>query len=320
MLQGIDISHYQRGINLENVNCDFVICKATEGVGYTDPLCNQFYQTAKRLGRKLGVYHFARPDLGNSAVEEADWFLSQVQGYIKEAMLILDWERQTDNVAWAKAWLDRVYEQTGVKPVIYMSAYPANSYNWQSVVDGNYGLWIASYGANTGSPGVPPQNRYWPFYCMWQYTSRGRLNGYNGNLDLDIFYGSRTSWDKYATGDGNVSPENPGDGGIIADQVLYPGSKVQFYGCQIDDIRTRGNYTEFYSKKYGTWLPITPFYRVGADGERYPNQKSSKGNWLKSDAIFTVKSVSKNPDRAVITIGGVNYNVLSSGLYELSDR
>lgn len=104
-----------------------------------------------------------------------------------------------------------------------------------------------------------------------------------------------------------------------ADQVLYKGSKVQFYGCQIDDIKTKGNTTTFYSKKYGVWLPITAFYRVDENGKKYANQKSSKGNWLMNNTIYTVKSVSKNPDKAVITIEGKNYNVLSSGLYEVSN-
>ena len=105
-----------------------------------------------------------------------------------------------------------------------------------------------------------------------------------------------------------------------SDQVLYKGSKVQFYGCQIEDIQTKGNVTTFYSSKYGTWLPITPFYRVDGNGNRYENQQSSKGNWLKSDIIFTVKSVSTNPDKAVIKIDGIDYSVLSSGLYEVSNN
>ena len=104
-----------------------------------------------------------------------------------------------------------------------------------------------------------------------------------------------------------------------ADQVLYKGSKVQFYGCQIDDIKTMGDVTTFYSKTYGVWLPITAFYRVGANGKKYPNQMSSKGNWLMNDTIYTVKSVSKRPDKAVITIEGKDYNVLSAGLYEASN-
>ena len=33
-LNGIDISNWQKGIDLSKVPCDFVICKATEGTGY----------------------------------------------------------------------------------------------------------------------------------------------------------------------------------------------------------------------------------------------------------------------------------------------
>lgn len=104
-----------------------------------------------------------------------------------------------------------------------------------------------------------------------------------------------------------------------ADQVLYKGSRVQFYGCQIDDIKTKGDVTTFYSKTYGVWLPITAFYRVGSDGKKYANQMSSKGNWLMNNTIYTVKSISKNSDKATITIEGKDYNVLSAGLYEVSN-
>lgn len=214
MLKGIDISHHQNGIDIGATGVDFVICKATEGNGYTDPCCDKHYQAAKNCGKKLGVYHFARPDLGNSAEAEADWFLSQIQGYIKEAMLVLDWEPaggQLGNVSWAKAWLDRVYSKTGVKPVIYMSASPMRSYDWSSVANADYGLWVANYGVNDGQPHEEVFNKYplkyWSFYALWQYTSKGRVNGYNGNVDMNYFSGDSSAWDKYAGG----SPSNSGN-------------------------------------------------------------------------------------------------------------
>ena len=223
MLKGIDISKWQAGINLSALGnqVDFVICKATEGVGYTDKNCDGFYQEAKRLGKKLGVYHFARPDLGNSAVEEADYFIKETKGYHKEAILILDWEPQGNSIAntgWAKGWLDRVYEKTGVKPLIYMSASVVRAYDWSKVVAGDYGLWIANYGSNNGTAQKGVFNnyplRYWSFYALWQYTSKGRLSGYNGNLDLNYFSGDKEAWDKYAGGSpssntGTSKPSQP---------------------------------------------------------------------------------------------------------------
>lgn len=326
MLKGIDISKWQAGIDLSKIDTDFVICKATEGVGYTDKNCDGFYQQAKKLGKKLGVYHFARPDLRNTAIAEADWFVRETKGYHKEAMLILDWESgNLKDVNWAKQWLDRVYEKTGVKPVIYMSASVMSSADWSSVANADYGLWVANYGSNNGTAQESVFDRYplkyWKFYALWQYTSTGRLSGYNGNLDLNYFNGDKEAWDKYAgtsrSSSNNTSSSNESK---KADQVLYKGSKVQFYGCQIDDIKTVGNVTTFYSSKYGIWLPIESWYRVGEDGKKYANQVSSKGNWLMNDNIYTVKSVSKNPDKAVIEVQGKDYNVLSSGLYEVSNK
>ena len=200
MLKGIDISHHQREITKFGKDVDFVIIKATEGVGYVDEQCDRLYQQAKKDGKLLGVYHFARPDLNNSAIAEADWFIKNIQGYLKEAILVLDWESgYLGNVEWAKAFLDRVQEKTGIKALLYASRSPINSFNWSSVANADYGLWVADYGANTGSEGTKPVVKWWPFYILWQYTSRGHISGYNGNVDLNNFYGDAEVWRKYAT-------------------------------------------------------------------------------------------------------------------------
>lgn len=211
MLKGIDISHHQRGINSYGSDVDFVIIKATEGVGYVDEQCDRLYQQAKKDGKLLGVYHFARPDLNNSAIAEADWFIKNIQGYIKEAILVLDWESgYLGNVAWVKAFLDRVKEKTGVKALLYASRSPINSFNWSSVADADYGLWVADYGANTGQAGNKPVVKWWPFYVLWQYTSRGRISGYSGNVDMNYFYGDAETWRKYANSSSSVpKPADP---------------------------------------------------------------------------------------------------------------
>lgn len=199
MLKGLDLSHWQSDFEAFN-SVDFAIIKATEGVGYVDPACDKLYQKAKKSGKLLGVYHFARPDLNNSAIAEADWFIKNIQGYLREAILVLDWESgYLGNVAWAKAFLDRVKEKTGIKAVLYASRSPINSFNWSSVANADYGLWVADYGANTGSEGNKPVVKWWSFYILWQYTSRGRVAGYNGDVDLNNFYGDAEVWRKYAT-------------------------------------------------------------------------------------------------------------------------
>lgn len=214
-LKGIDISKWQTGIDLSKIDCDFVIVKATEGIGYVDRKCDSFYQQAKRLGKKLGFYHFARPR--NDAVREAQYFYNNTKNYFGEAIPILDWEAENkSDVAWAKRWLDEVYRLSGVKPVIYMSESVANAYNWSSVANADYGLWVAKYrdnnpdyNYNMANAGSRPKVKWWKFYCMWQWTSTGRLNGYSGNLDCNVFYGDGTTWDKYAGKSGTASKPAP---------------------------------------------------------------------------------------------------------------
>lgn len=212
-MKGIDISHWQDGINLQAVPYDFAIMKATEGTYYVDPCCDKFYQVVKSLDRGRGVYHYAN---GGNYKAEADFFLKNIQGYIGDAVLALDWEGTgnplfntgKDN-AWIKNWCDYVYQKTGVKPIVYTS----KAYLSRVQGIGDYGLWIAQY-ANKNPTGYQenPWNEGAYSCAIRQYTSTGRLSGYNGNLDLDKFYGDRAAWDKYANPDGTeTSWQVPGE-------------------------------------------------------------------------------------------------------------
>lgn len=213
-MNGIDVSSWQTGIDTYNIDADFVICKATEGTSYVNPDCDRAYQNAKASGKKVGVYHYAS---GEDAVLEARFFVSQVKGYVGEAILVLDWEGSAvyKGVSYAKMFLDTVQRLTGVKPLLYTSASIVQSYNWQSVRDANYGLWIAGYPYNTVFYGYQiydfPYNadEWSDCVAMWQYTSTGRLAGWNGNLDLNVFYGDEAAWDAYAAGSGNAAVQNP---------------------------------------------------------------------------------------------------------------
>ena len=202
-LYGTDQSKWQHNNIVEG---DFGIFKATEGAGYVDNTCDAKYQNHKRQGKKLGVYHFARPDL-NSANIEAEYFVANIKGYLHEAILVLDWEQpgQMHRVDWAAAWLNRVYELTGIRPLIYMSANTVASYNWSSVAK-YYGLWIAGYPNkyNVKNPPRPSTSEMpyslgaWKFAAMWQYSSSA------GTLDRNIAYMDAKAWDLYA---GKVEPK-----------------------------------------------------------------------------------------------------------------
>lgn len=205
-LNGIDVSNWQNGINLAAVPADFVIMKATEGTSYVSPDFHRQYQQAKSAGRLLGVYHYAN---GGNVQAEADWFLKNIQGYIGEAILVLDWEATNNPTCgsndknWCKSWCDYVYSKTGVKPMVYISKAIMNRISGL----GDYGLWVAQYASM--DPVYGYQKTPWnegAYSCVIrQYTSSGRLSGYSGRLDLDKFYGDAAAWKKYANPSGSVS-------------------------------------------------------------------------------------------------------------------
>lgn len=203
-LRVIDAASYQGNMNQKAMDFDALIVKATEGVSYVNPYCDGEFQEALSLGKKLGVYHFAR-NTKNSADAEANFFINNTKGYIGKAIPVLDWEdSNTSDVAWALRWLQLVEKAYGCKPMIYMSESVVNAHDWSAVANGDYGLWCAKYrdnipdyNWNMASAGSKPSVKYWKVVALWQWTSVGRLNGHSGNLDCSIFYGDGAAWDKY---------------------------------------------------------------------------------------------------------------------------
>ena len=202
VLHGIDVSNWQRGINCATIPGDFVIIKVSEGVGYTDPNWEACANAAYAAGKKIGLYHFARPEYGNNAYSEANFFSAKISGWRGRAIAVLDYE-MTTNVSWARAWLDSVASSFGSNPWIYISAGAVRGANWSSI-SSRYGLWIAGYYYGYRNfYGYAPYNLpygigSWKNVAAFQYTSSGRLTGWNGNLDMNVFYGSRKTWDAYA--------------------------------------------------------------------------------------------------------------------------
>lgn len=206
-MNGIDISSHQTGINLSAVPCDFVIIKATQGTSYVNGDLKRQYQQAIANGKKVGLYHYAS---NGGATAEAMHFLNICKGInaIGSAILFLDWEWDSNknfgDVGYAKQFLDYVFASTRITPFIYMSKSVCRSYDWSGVA--KYPLWAAQYANNqtTGYKDSPWTDSHgfgaWTAPLIYQYSSRGRLPGYNANLDLDIAYMTPDEWDGYAGG------------------------------------------------------------------------------------------------------------------------
>lgn len=254
-LNGVDISSHQGNIDLAALPIDFVIIKATEGNSYVNPYCDSKYQQAKSLNLLRGVYHFATGK--TSGTVEADWFLKNIEGYIGDAILILDWEASAVNkgVGYAKEFLDRVYQKTGVKPLIYMNRSVIDSYDWSSVVNADYGLWLATLdGKEYNSYGE------FPIVAICQTWAKP-MTGYNADIDQDIFYGREAAWKAYQ-GEKEVSNPKPSTG-----LKYHVGQKVRFSTCYVSSaspisdaipankmIRNTGTITAVYQGTHNPYL------------------------------------------------------------------
>lgn len=204
MMNFVDISNWQEGLDVWAIPVDAVICKATEGTTFVDHTCDGFISAAAGRGLRWGFYHFAS---NGNPTTEADFFVDNTINYFGKGIPVLDWET-TQDVAWVNSFVNRVHERTGVWPWIYGNPWRFN----QGGVEGNCARWVASYpmhllnpdfNVDEGEPPVVDGN-----LVAWQFASDGRISGAGGrDLDMNRFYGSVSQWDAYAQGDNAPKPE-----------------------------------------------------------------------------------------------------------------
>lgn len=232
-LNGIDVSSHQTSDVTARVAADFAIVKTTQGTNYVNPNANAQIANAQATGKEIGIYHYAG---GGNPEAEADFFINNSAGYIRKAVLVLDWEADENaswgNTDWATRFVNRVKARTGVTPMVYV---PASAvWQVQGARNAGAGLWVAQYASMypTGYQSSP-----WKYgaygEAMRQYTSNGVLPGYSGRLDLNIFAGDRTAWRKYANPSGSMAT------------VTTPAPTPKPSGIDYNDLATRTLRGEF---------------------------------------------------------------------------
>ena len=198
MLNGIDISNWQKDIDISKLSpiVDFIIVKATEGLTYVSPSCDKQVQATIKSDRLFGFYHFGR---NNDPIKEADFFIKNCKGYFYNGIPVLDWE-DNQSVEWVNKFVNRVYEKTGIWCWIYGNPWRFNQGN----VEKNCGRWIAQYPSTkpTVLNSNPGNHIKTDGVVCWQFSSNGKVDGYNGKLDLNHAYLTKENWKKYA------NPEN----------------------------------------------------------------------------------------------------------------
>ena len=217
---GIDVSYWNAGIDWPKVRAAgqrYVFAKATEGDFYSDPTFDDNWRGAKTAGLLRGAYHFFRSNVDPK--KQATRFIDYVKSMNDNGELppVLDLETndgQTKDkvIARVKTWLDLVEAAFNKKPIIYSGQYFLQDYlseagggppAWAK----DYPLWLAQY-PNVYVEGLQPTlPRGWFKWTFWQYSDRGRVNGINARVDLNVFNGNLEDFYKFA-GAESVSPKS----------------------------------------------------------------------------------------------------------------
>jgi lysozyme len=192
--KGIDISHYQTVENwsaVRNSGISFVIIKSTEGSSGIDQSLQSHLSGAKSVGIKVGVYHFCRAKDTQSAIQEADFFVSTINSIggfgILDIAPVLDLETpegasRANVVSVCRTWIERVKQLSGVQPMLYSFPSFADEFLDNTLAD--IPLWLADYSHDT-----PPNHAGWSQWTFLQYSEKGRVTGIDGYVDMDEFDG-----------------------------------------------------------------------------------------------------------------------------------
>ena len=190
MIKGIDVSTWQGNIDFGKVKAsgiDFVIILAGYGreTSQKDNCFEQNYNAAKAAGLDVGAYWYSYADSAEDAVREAKACMEIIKGKKFEYPIYFDLEEQSQ-FAKGKNFCDSVIksfcgelEKHGYLAGLYCSTYYLNNYVSNSVA-GKYALWVAQYNYRC----TYTANKY----GIWQYSDEGRVNGINGNVDMNYCY------------------------------------------------------------------------------------------------------------------------------------
>lgn len=192
---GIDISKHQKSVDWETIIEEnrpyFVFLKVTEGTLIVDPTYAKHKKELKDRGIIHGAYHF----FGHRTPGE-----EQARAFIKRAKLekgdlipVLDIEKHRfmvdpkRSVREALKFSREIHRYYGVSPIIYCSTLFYHEYLEDDFDSEHYTLWIADYRDK------PISTIDWH---LWQHTERHKLRGVEGNVDRNVFIGSKFDFNK----------------------------------------------------------------------------------------------------------------------------
>ena len=189
--KGIDVSWHNGNIKWDQVkkNIDFAIIRAGYGKNKIDSKAEQNIKGCIANGIPFGLYWFSYALSENMARDEANYVCNLADKYSLKYPICYDWEYDSDNYAkqqgvkitnetrkgFAQAFLAQV-EKRGYYAMLYTNIdYLSKGF---SGLITRYDVWLAQWDVSSPSKGCG----------IWQKTSKGKINGITGNVDIDIAF------------------------------------------------------------------------------------------------------------------------------------
>lgn len=185
-VKGLDVSHHQNEIDWKEVaeknDFKFVFMKATEGHDFIDPRFQSNWKESKQQGMLTGAYHFF--SMRSSGEEQAKHFIRIVPREADRLPPVIDLEIHLNHDReQVRRELHRMSDELerhyGKKPILYVTYDTYETY-----VEGDFkdfDIWIRDIVIS------PSLDREWLF---WQYSNRGRVQGIDTYVDINVFQGS----------------------------------------------------------------------------------------------------------------------------------
>ena len=181
----IDVSEHQGKIDWEKVKpqIDGAILRCGYGSDYTNQDDEQFKRNADectRLGIPFGVYLYSYADSIEKAKSEAAHVLRLIKGYKLSYPVYLDLEESgtSEGAVERVIVFGDIIEKAGYWCGIY-----ANLYWWEMILKKGlerFTKWVAQYNVACEYDGANLD--------IWQYSSKGRIDGIGGNVDMNECY------------------------------------------------------------------------------------------------------------------------------------
>lgn len=191
-IKGIDISSYQGKPDWKKVKkagIKYAILRIHERYGI-DASFEYNYKECDKNGIPVGVYKYSYALNAAQAEDEADSVISVLNGRKLDFPVFYDLEWKEQRVL-SKQTIEKIAKAflSKIAKAGYMVGIYCNADWYQNVLTPDlkkYDCWVARYPANDNGT---LQERLRPdFGIGWQYSSKGHVDGTDGNVDMNVFY------------------------------------------------------------------------------------------------------------------------------------